>query len=1187
MKRIVVALLMILGAQVCQAATIHVPTDSATIQAGINGAMEGDTVIVEDGTYTGDGNRDMSLDGKNIVVMSENGPTVTIIDCQGSAVEPHRGFNFINGEDSAAILDGFTVKNGYGPFSHSHNEGGAVLCEASSPTFKNCIFTDNDGVFQGGAFSCFESTPTFLNCTFEGNNATWGVIYLNDSYATIHNTILAFNTLGSPAGPVCGYCDLFCCNIYGNAGGNWVGFVADQFGQNGNLSVNPLFCNMANSDYHLDVISFCNSYINPACGLIGALDNGCGDPENLPFAGLITYDPYVYDSLVTTSNFEIYWSYFNMTPTDQYAFEIEIGTDDDWDVAETWNSGQVVISDTSTAYSGPPLANETKYYLRMRVSNGTNWGMWTFSNFRTHFPIVIHVPADKPTIQSGIDSSTYGDTVLIADGIYIGDGNRDISYDGKNIVVISENGPEVTIIDCEGSISDQHRGFEFFNGEDSTAILQGFTIRNGYGPYTMVHDHTEAGGVLCANASPTIRECVFENCFGGWQGGNIACFNSYCRISSCTFVGGGAQYGGCLYSRESDPILENCIIAFGSEGVAIDGDASLSCCDIYGNLGGDWVGNIAGQFGQNGNLSSDPIFCDYDNSNFHLQLISPCGSIINDECGLIGALEAGCSESDQLPIAYPISLDPNMDDSLIISSSPEIFWSYYDTTGTVQYGYELEVGTDNDWSDAEMWNSGQIISSDTSAVYSGLTLYDDTRFYLRIRVSDGTHWGAWLYTRFYTFLDDIIYISEDYLTIQAGINYASEGDTVFVRDGTYKGDGNRDLNFGGKNMVLRSENGPENTTITGEYIINHRGFLFHSGEDTTAVIDGFTISSFFPPIGQGGSGILCVGSNPIIKNCILIDNATVDGYGAGIEAVESNITHINCMFSKNFGNIGHSAFYTYGTYEFINCIFSENEWGALFIKFASATFTNCTFSDNISAYDGAGMWLLRSDALLSNCVFINNSTRDPLLNQCGGGLYSQESTTIISNCTFVGNQADSAGSAIFADEGNVTIENTIIAFGTKVNPVSGHPAYFNNISCTNIFGNSPGDWVGDIGSFAGINGNISLDPLFCDMDNGNFEIDSLSPCTPYSPENTCGVLIGAKDVGCGFIVCGDANGDEIVNVSDAVAIINYVFVSGDPPDPLCEGDANGDGSMGVSDAVYIINYIFVGGDPPATDCCDE
>jgi outer membrane protein assembly factor BamB len=69
--------------------------------------------------------------------------------------------------------------------------------------------------------------------------------------------------------------------------------------------------------------------------------------------------------------------------------------------------------------------------------------------------------------------------------------------------------------------------------------------------------------------------------------------------------------------------------------------------------------------------------------------------------------------------------------------------------------------------------------------------------------------------------------------------------------------------------------------------------------------------------------------------------------------------------------------------------------------------------------------------------------------------------------------------------------------------------------------------------------------------------------------------------------CGDCNDDGSVNVSDAVYIINYVFVEGTAPDPLCSGDASGDGAVNVSDAVYIINYVFVEGDPPDPNCCGK
>jgi len=67
---------------------------------------------------------------------------------------------------------------------------------------------------------------------------------------------------------------------------------------------------------------------------------------------------------------------------------------------------------------------------------------------------------------------------------------------------------------------------------------------------------------------------------------------------------------------------------------------------------------------------------------------------------------------------------------------------------------------------------------------------------------------------------------------------------------------------------------------------------------------------------------------------------------------------------------------------------------------------------------------------------------------------------------------------------------------------------------------------------------------------------------------------------CQSYLCGDANGDEITDISDAVVIINYIFVGGNPPDPMLSGDANCDEIVDVSDAVWIVNYVFIGGNQP-------
>jgi hypothetical protein len=93
--------------------------------------------------------------------------------------------------------------------------------------------------------------------------------------------------------------------------------------------------------------------------------------------------------------------------------------------------------------------------------------------------------------------------------------------------------------------------------------------------------------------------------------------------------------------------LHSTIIASCSGGPAVaclDGDVTLSCCDIHGNTGGDWIGCIADQYGINGNISEDPRFCDSGNGDFTLQDCSPCAPFTppNPECDLIGAWPIGC-----------------------------------------------------------------------------------------------------------------------------------------------------------------------------------------------------------------------------------------------------------------------------------------------------------------------------------------------------------------------------------------------------------------------------------------------------------------------------------------------------------------------------------------------------------------
>jgi hypothetical protein len=157
----------------------HVPSQYSTIQDAIDAANNGDTVIVAEGTYTDNGNRDIDFKGKAITVRSTNpnDPDIvaaTIINCGASELEPHRGFYFHSGEDANSIVKGFTITDGYATDSWpDYIGGGAILCEESSPTIANCIITGNSTNVLGSAIYCYDSSPIIINNTIT-SNSTYG-----------------------------------------------------------------------------------------------------------------------------------------------------------------------------------------------------------------------------------------------------------------------------------------------------------------------------------------------------------------------------------------------------------------------------------------------------------------------------------------------------------------------------------------------------------------------------------------------------------------------------------------------------------------------------------------------------------------------------------------------------------------------------------------------------------------------------------------------------------------------------------------------------------------------------------------------------------------------------------------------------------------------------------------------------
>ena len=185
MKLLLSILTLMAIAAVLTAATILVPEEYDTIQLGVDASVDGDTVLVADGTYTGDGNSYIDFAGRNIVLMSENGPEACMIDL---AFFGH-AFYFHSGETSEAVVEGFSISYGW------EDLGGGVRIESSSPVFKNVIISTCQANAQGGGIYIDRGEPEFYNCVVHNCNASeGGGVSSSNANIVLNSCIIAGNS---------------------------------------------------------------------------------------------------------------------------------------------------------------------------------------------------------------------------------------------------------------------------------------------------------------------------------------------------------------------------------------------------------------------------------------------------------------------------------------------------------------------------------------------------------------------------------------------------------------------------------------------------------------------------------------------------------------------------------------------------------------------------------------------------------------------------------------------------------------------------------------------------------------------------------------------------------------------------------------------------------------------------------
>jgi hypothetical protein len=677
---------------------------------------------------------------------------------------------------------------------------------------------------------------------------------------------------------------------------------------------------------------------------------------------------------------------------------------------------------------------------------------------------------DAPSIAAAVDSAQAGDLILLYPGVFR---EHDIVVD-KPVVIKGVGGPFFTQVDAQGlgrcfvvtasaggaRIEDltlmggKAMGSGAF-GEggailcSSAATIVGCTVKNSVA--------AKGGGVFVDTAPAAVRNCNIYSNRAAEQGGGMYLFADGVSIDHTVIAQNGSLGdGGGVYCGAGNPVLSNCTISHNNAaglggGACVTGGAptfqrciisftligaglywsggapgaALSCCDVFGNLGGNYGGAISDQTGVGGNVSVDPQYCNAGALNFGVGDGSPCRPDGN-ACGvLIGARPVGCHSRT-------------------------------------------------------LWR--------VNAAGTG-----------------------------------------DAATIQAAIDHAVSGDTIVLASGTYSGDGNRDIDFKGKDVLLVSAAGADSTIIdcgsSAESV--HGGFNFITAEDSTAVLDGLTVKN------ASYVGVWCTGSSPTIRNCRIIDNVFFGSEGTGggvhLDASSSRVSH--CVISHNRSTTLGAGLYLHGGSPRVDhCDISNNfsqkggggvsvqsgtsadissctmnadtateNGGALYVTAATVGVDSCTISGSRAVFGGGVFNGTNGYCTLTNSVLYGNSASSG-----GGGAYSGTNMTV-TNCTIAGNYAGFYGGGVeftYGDRNPMT--RVIVASNTN-----GAGIYTistaQTISCSDVYGNAGGNYAGKSTDQTGNNNNISVDASFCNAAGGDYHLYDTSPWAPGESPGAPGI----------------------------------------------------------------------------------
>jgi hypothetical protein len=554
----------------------------ATIQAGIDAAVDGDTVLVQPGTYV----ENINFNGKNIVLGSLFLTTQdtsyiaqTIIDGNGLP----NVVQFTTGETNAAQLTGFTIQGGYYDGGNSAFNGAGILIDQASPHINHCVIKDNTISWYGGGICVWRPcSPVLDNLTIIGNTASYhggGIAVLDGATPQISNSLIANNT------------------TYGGWGGGvYVGGTGAAVTISNSTIVNNIVTNGYSNHWgggiaiaNQTTVSLVNSIV---CGNTpNQIDDEFGQTHDVAYSS-------IEGGYTGTGNIHSDPLFVNRTASNYHILANSLcvnsghpdSTDSDGTIADMGALPYI------NGYSGPD------WYVSTTGSDEVGTG-------ESNNPFA--------SIQSGMNFIQNSESLLVQPGTY----SVNINYGGKEITLKSIQGAESTIFTPANPNLPM---VQFGANETASAILDGFSF----------HNAETAGGAISfgGNSNATVKNSIITNTisqhpitFNQAAGTLLNCiitdnegysplyfyYVNGSKVVNCTFANNSAPDAGVAQiSAGEAPSFINCIMW--NEGIQeLDGNADVSYSIVEGGYAGTMV------------LDQDPYFIDESTRDYRLHNYSP------------------------------------------------------------------------------------------------------------------------------------------------------------------------------------------------------------------------------------------------------------------------------------------------------------------------------------------------------------------------------------------------------------------------------------------------------------------------------------------------------------------------------------------------------------------------------------